>query len=59
LCRKIAERHGGGITAESAPDVGATFTVTLPVHQPDPLVASAPFEAEGANADRGEAHVSA
>ncbi len=33
LCRKIAERHGGGIVAESAPGEGATFTVTLPVRQ--------------------------
>ncbi len=33
LCRKIAERHGGGIVAESTPGEGATFTVTLPVRQ--------------------------
>ena len=33
LCRKIAERHGGGIVAESAPGEGATFTVTLPIRQ--------------------------
>jgi signal transduction histidine kinase len=32
LCRKIAERHGGTVTAEAEPGVGATFTVTLPVH---------------------------
>jgi len=34
VCRKIAERHGGGITARSAPQEGATFVVTLPVKQP-------------------------
>jgi light-regulated signal transduction histidine kinase (bacteriophytochrome) len=34
LCRKIAERHNGTITAEGVPDVGATFVVTLPVEQP-------------------------
>ena len=33
LCRKIAERHGGTIVAESSPGVGSTFTVTLPMHQ--------------------------
>jgi PAS domain S-box-containing protein len=34
VCRKIAERHGGSITARSAPGEGATFVVTLPVRQP-------------------------
>ncbi|MDV2991346.1 MAG: Sensor histidine kinase RcsC [Chroococcidiopsis sp. SAG 2025] len=33
ICRKIAERHGGSITAESTPSQGAKFIVTLPVHQ--------------------------
>ena len=30
ICRKIAERHGGSITAESSPGAGARFIVTLP-----------------------------
>ncbi len=30
ICRKIAERHGGSITAESKPGTGAKFIVTLP-----------------------------
>lgn len=30
LCRKIAEQHGGTITAASAPGSGSTFIVTLP-----------------------------
>jgi signal transduction histidine kinase len=34
ICRKIAERHGGTITARSQPGKGATFVVTLPVKQP-------------------------
>lgn len=33
ICRKIAERHGGSITAQSAPDEGAKFIVTLPLRQ--------------------------
>jgi signal transduction histidine kinase len=33
ICRKIAERHGGSITATSAPGKGAAFVVTLPVNQ--------------------------
>ena len=36
ICRKIAERHGGTITANGSPGEGATFIVTLPVHQPKP-----------------------
>jgi two-component system, LuxR family, sensor kinase FixL len=34
ICRKIAERHGGMITARSQLGHGATFIVTLPVKQP-------------------------
>lgn len=31
ICRKIAERHGGSITAHSVLGRGATFIVTLPI----------------------------
>jgi signal transduction histidine kinase len=47
LCRKIVDRHGGSITAESTPGEGSTFTVSLP--------ASQPAAAEGA-ATNGDAH---
>jgi PAS domain S-box-containing protein len=46
ICRKITERHKGSITATSTPNIGATFIVTLPIHQenppdpPDPLLLS-------------------
>jgi PAS domain S-box-containing protein len=33
VCRRIAERHGGAITAQSKLGEGATFIVTLPLFQ--------------------------
>ena len=33
VCRRIAERHGGSITATSEPGRGSTFMVTLPISQ--------------------------
>ncbi|MGI8955595.1 MAG: sensor histidine kinase [Chthoniobacterales bacterium] len=33
ICRKIVERHGGTITAQSSPGSGANFLVTLPLRQ--------------------------
>nr|WP_277881234.1 ATP-binding protein [Leptolyngbya sp. FACHB-321] len=38
ICRKIAERHGGSITATSKLGKGATFIVTLPLQQSPTLV---------------------
>jgi signal transduction histidine kinase len=49
LCRKIAERHGGSITAEGRPGEGATFTVVLPAAQEAPG-AGAPSPAEPVHA---------
>jgi len=37
VCRKIADRHGGSITAQSAPGAGATFIVDLPVKQQEKI----------------------
>jgi signal transduction histidine kinase len=33
VCRRIAERHGGSITAESTPGEGSRFAVVLPMQQ--------------------------
>ncbi len=34
ICRRIAERHGGAITAQSTPGSGSTFTVSLSCRAP-------------------------
>jgi light-regulated signal transduction histidine kinase (bacteriophytochrome) len=36
ICAKIIERHGGQITAQSTPDQGATFLISLPYTQAVP-----------------------
>ncbi|HEX9996268.1 MAG TPA: ATP-binding protein, partial [Abditibacterium sp.] len=33
ICRKIAQRHGGGISVQSTPGKGSRFEVVLPVRQ--------------------------
>lgn len=35
VCRRVAEAHGGSIVASGRPGAGATFTVVLPLRQPD------------------------
>lgn len=42
ICRKIALRHGGDLTARSQPGQGTTFLVTLPLHQQQPASAALP-----------------
>ena len=36
VCRRITDRHGGLITAQSKPGEGAIFVVILPLNQPKP-----------------------
>jgi two-component system sensor kinase FixL len=33
ICKKIVERHGGVLTAKSQPGEGATFILTVPMHE--------------------------
>jgi signal transduction histidine kinase len=44
ICRKIAQRHGGEITAKSSPGQGASFLVALPL-----VWAAAPARITGAS----------
>jgi signal transduction histidine kinase len=47
LCRRIAERHGGTVLADSEPGQGATFTVTLPMRQQQEVLVVAGYDEDG------------
>jgi signal transduction histidine kinase len=47
LCRKIAERHGGMLMAESQVDKGSRFTLSLPDRQVEGSVSDVPFDYAG------------
>lgn len=55
LCRKIVERHNGAITATSALGEGATFTVQLPVEQPEDAPTAAPLLPESIDEETSHA----
>ena len=52
ICRKIVERHGGTLTAKSAPGKGAAFIVTLPVKQRT----TEPVSPQGSGEGKGQAN---
>jgi light-regulated signal transduction histidine kinase (bacteriophytochrome) len=53
LCRKIAERHGGTVIAESEAGVGSTFTAILAVRQEDAAAAARTVATNGG----GDSHI--
>ena len=60
LCRKIAERHGGTVVADSIPGEGSTFTVTMQAHRTEGVSDVLPADqADIAHAEHEEPYVTA
>jgi signal transduction histidine kinase len=57
LCRKIADRHGGSVTVESTLGQGSVFTVTLPLHPPQPVTEGPAPSAPGEPIEQEEPYV--
>jgi signal transduction histidine kinase len=41
ICRDILAHHGGQLTLESQPGIGSSFTIVLPISEPDALLLAA------------------
>ncbi len=53
LCRKIAERHGGTVVADSVPGIGSTFTVMMEIDRQEAVLAL-PADASDESSGEGE-----
>ena len=49
ICRKIAERHGGGISVQSTPGQGSRFLISLPLRQSETAWENPPESGEEAS----------